>query len=81
MDPKRLPLEFGKIPLGSLYEESLVEDLLLLVDVVRACGDGDDAKLAELGVVATYPTAIAEQSPDGSREADDRGVSGTVPVV
>jgi len=37
-------------PLGALYEERLVEDLLLLVDVVRACRDGDDARLCELGV-------------------------------
>jgi hypothetical protein len=81
MDPKRLPLEFGNIPLGSLYEESLVEDLLLLVDVVCACRDGDDAKLAELGVVAGPAAAHTEQSPDASREADDRGVTGTVPVV
>jgi len=45
-----LPLDFGNIPLGSLYEERLVEDLLLLADVVRACQDGDDARLSELGV-------------------------------
>lgn len=45
-----LPLDFGKLPLGSLYEERLVEDLLLLVDVVRACCEGDDARLSELGV-------------------------------
>ena len=50
MDTERLPLDFGNLPLGSLYEERLVEDLLLLVDVVRACRDGDDAKLTELGV-------------------------------
>jgi hypothetical protein len=56
MDPKRLPLEFGKIPLGSLYEERLVEDLLLLVDVVSACRDGDDTRLAELGVIPAVPT-------------------------
>ena len=81
MDPKRLPLEFGKIPLGSLYEESLVEDLLLLVDVVRACGNGDDARLAELGVVPTYPATEAAPSADASRDADDRGAASTVPVV
>lgn len=52
MAVERLPLEFGNIPLGSLYEERLVEDLLLLVDVVSACQDGDDGRLAELGVAA-----------------------------
>ena len=57
MDPNRLPLEFGKIPLGSLYEERLVEDLLLLVDVVSACLNGDDGRLAELGVAPVAPTA------------------------
>ena len=57
MDPNRLPLEFGKIPLGSLYEERLVEDLLLLVDVVTACRDGNDARLAELGVGPVVPLA------------------------
>jgi hypothetical protein len=50
MDVERLPLEFNTLPLGSLYEERLVEDLLLLVDVVSACIAGDDARLAELGV-------------------------------
>jgi len=50
MQAKGLPLDFGNLPLGSLYEDRLVEDLLLLVDVVSACQDGDDAKLAELGV-------------------------------
>ena len=50
MSPERLPLDFSNIPLGSLYEERLVEDLLLLVDVVAACRDGDDVRLAELGV-------------------------------
>ena len=53
----RLPLEFGSIPLGSLYEERLVEDLLLLFDVVSACRDGDDARLAELGVCSPAPLA------------------------
>ena len=52
MDGSRLPLDFGNIPLGSLYEERLVEDLLLLVDVVTACRDGDDSRLCELGVAA-----------------------------
>lgn len=56
MDPDRLPLDFGNLPLGSLYEERLVEDLLLLVDVVAACRCGDDSKLAELGVYA--PEAV-----------------------
>ena len=55
VDPKRLPLEFGNIPLGSLYEERLVEDLLLLVDVVSACQDGNDERLAELGVAPPVP--------------------------
>ena len=50
MDGVRLPLSFGNLPLGSLYEERLVEDLLLLADVVSACQDGNDARLAELGV-------------------------------
>jgi hypothetical protein len=57
MNAERLPLDFGNIPLGSLYEERLVEDLLLLADVVRACQDGDDARLAELGVGSTTPPA------------------------
>jgi hypothetical protein len=48
--PLTLPLQFGNLPLGSLYEERLVEDLLLLVDVVSACQEGNDARLAELGV-------------------------------
>ena len=56
MDTERLPLDFGNLPLGSLYEERLVEDLLLLVDVVRACRDGDDAKLTELGVGTVAPS-------------------------
>lgn len=55
MQADRLPLDFSAIPLGSLYEERLVEDLLLLVDVVAACRDGDDAKLADLGVCAAAP--------------------------
>ena len=45
-----LPLDFGNLPLGSLYEERLVEDLLLLVDVVAACQADDEAKLNALGV-------------------------------
>jgi hypothetical protein len=57
MQVDRLPLDFSAIPLGSLYEERLVEDLLLLVDVVAACQDGDDAKLADLGVCALAPVA------------------------
>lgn len=57
MDTHRLPLEFGNIPLGSLYEERLVEDLLLLVEVVAACHDGDDTRLGELGVAPVVPTA------------------------
>ena len=50
MNSRGLPLDFGNIPLGSLYEERLVEDLLLLVDVVTACRDGDDSRLFDLGV-------------------------------
>jgi hypothetical protein len=50
MESERLPLEFSSLPLGSLYEERLVEDLLLLVDVVSACRSGNDERLAELGV-------------------------------
>ena len=53
-------MDFGNIPLGSLYEERLVEDLLLLVDVVTACRDGDDSRLAELGVA---PIAAAQSLP------------------
>ena len=49
---ERLPLDFSNLPLGSLYEERLVEDLLLLVDVVSACMSDDTARLAELGVSA-----------------------------
>lgn len=52
MNGEPLPLNFGNLPLGSLYEERLVEDLLLLADVVSACRDGNDARLAELGVCA-----------------------------
>jgi hypothetical protein len=55
MEAKRLPLDFSNIPLGSLYEDRLVEDLLLLVDVVSACQEGNDARLAELGVCARVP--------------------------
>jgi hypothetical protein len=47
----RLPLDFGRLPLGSLYEDRLVEDLLLLVDVVAACLNDNVTRLAELGVV------------------------------
>jgi hypothetical protein len=50
MESERLPLEFSSLPLGSLYEERLVEDLLLLVDVVSACRSNNDERLAELGV-------------------------------
>lgn len=50
MSGDRLPLDFSNLPLGSLYEDRLVEDLLLLVDVVRACCDGDDDRLNDLGV-------------------------------
>jgi hypothetical protein len=45
-----VPLDFRAIPLGSLYEDRLVEDLLLLVEVVRACQSGDDERLRDLGV-------------------------------
>jgi hypothetical protein len=45
-----LPLVFSNLPLGSLYEERLVEDLLLLADVVSACISNDDKRLSELGV-------------------------------
>ena len=61
MKASGLPLDFGNIPLGSLYEERLVEDLLLLVDVVTACRDGDDRRLCELGV-----TPIAAPLPGSS---------------
>lgn len=57
MQVEGLPLDFSNLPLGSLYEERLVEDLLLLVDVVTACRDGDDAKLAELGVAMPAPAS------------------------
>jgi hypothetical protein len=50
MEPHGLPLDFSHLPLGSLYEDRLVEDLLLLVDVVSACLEGNDDRLAELGV-------------------------------
>ena len=53
MEGDRLPLDFSTLPLGSLYEERLVEDLLLLVDVVAACQNGDDAKLEALGLART----------------------------
>jgi hypothetical protein len=55
----RLPLDFGRLPLGSLYEERLVEDLLLLFEVVAACHDGDDDRLADLGVAAPVPAPSA----------------------
>jgi hypothetical protein len=67
MQLKGLPLDFGNLPLGSLYEDRLVEDLLLLVDVVSACQDGDDAKLAELGVAA---------GTDGRASATDQNARG-----
>lgn len=63
MQAKGLPLDFGNLPLGSLYEDRLVEDLLLLVDVVSACQDGDDTRLAELGVAKTAPTGALAASP------------------
>ena len=58
MQTKGLPLDFSNLPLGSLYEERLVEDLLLLVDVVTACQSSDDAKLAELGVAPASTDAL-----------------------
>jgi hypothetical protein len=54
-----LPINFGNLPLGSLYEERLVEDLLLLVDVVSACQEGNDARLAELGVCSAVSELAA----------------------
>jgi hypothetical protein len=57
-----LPLDFGNLPLGSLYEDRLVEDLLLLVDVVSACQNSDDARLAELGVAPTSVDALTPAS-------------------
>jgi hypothetical protein len=59
MQGGRLPLDFGNIPLGSLYEDRLVEDLLLLVDVVSACQEGNQARLVELGVCAPAPVSTA----------------------
>lgn len=47
-----LPLDFHRLPLGSLYEDRLVQDLLLLVDVVRACREDDVDRLVSLGVTA-----------------------------
>jgi hypothetical protein len=38
-----------------------VEDLLLLADVVSACQDGNDARLAELGVCGQV-SALAAQA-------------------
>ena len=58
MEVDRLPLNFSNLPLGSLYEERLVEDLLLLADVVSACRDGNDARLAELGVWPENPRTV-----------------------
>jgi hypothetical protein len=58
MEAERLPLDFSNLPLGSLYEDRLVEDLLLLVDVVAACRDENDARLTELGVWAATPVSI-----------------------
>lgn len=55
-----LPLDFSTLPLGSLYEERLVEDLLLLVDVVSACQAGDDGRLAELGVWSRGPALLTQ---------------------
>lgn len=55
MGSERLPLDFGKLPLGSLYEDRLVEDLLLLFDAVSACKSGDNARLAELGLAPPAP--------------------------
>ena len=37
----------------SLYEERLVEDLLLLRDVLAACARHDDQRLVELGVLTS----------------------------
>lgn len=59
MGTARLPLDFGNLPLGSLYEDRLVEDLLLLVDVVSACMEGNDDRLAELGVAPRAQVATA----------------------
>jgi hypothetical protein len=52
MQAKGLPLDFSNLPLGSLYEDRLVEDLLLLIDVVSACQSSDDERLEDLGVGA-----------------------------
>ncbi len=48
-------MDFGNIPLGSLYEDRLVEDLLLLFDVVTACQADDNRRLAELGISSLIP--------------------------
>jgi hypothetical protein len=37
---------------GSLYEERLVEDVILLREVLAACASGDERSLRELGVLA-----------------------------
>lgn len=50
MAAEPIPLDFHALPLGSLYEDRLVEDLLLLVDVVRACREDDTDRLRDLGV-------------------------------
>jgi hypothetical protein len=55
MEDERLPLDFSKLPLGSLYEDRLVEDLLLLFEVVSACREDDDVRLADLGVSGRMP--------------------------
>lgn len=59
MQTEGLPLDFSNLPLGSLYEERLVEDLLLLVDVVSACQQDDVERLAELGVAVPVHTETA----------------------
>jgi hypothetical protein len=59
MESNRLPLDFSNLPLGSLYEDRLVEDLLLLIDVVAACQAEDDVRLAALGVTAAGTSLAA----------------------
>ena len=63
MQPEGLPLDFSNLPLGSLYEERLVEDLLLLVDVVSACQQDDVGRLAELGVAVPVRPDTAAAAP------------------
>jgi hypothetical protein len=79
MNAEQLPLDFGNIPLGSLYEDRLVEDLLLLVDVVSACREGNDARLVELGVRTGVPrdSARGRRSgpPSRKRSRDRRNLS------